>query len=649
MNANLDAIIAGSMRAWRPPARLSLSEWADRFFYLSAESAAEPGRWRCLPYQRGIMDAITDPAIERVSLMKSARVGYTKIINAAIGYYMHQDPCPIMVVQPTLDDAQGYSKEEIAPMLRDCSALAELVPEPTAKDSGQTILLKAFPGGRLLLVGANSARGFRRVSARVLLFDEVDGYPPSAGAEGDQIRLGITRTQTFWNRKIIAGSTPLISGASRIEEMFESGDQRRYYVPCPHCGNMDFFVFRESFTLNGESAGHFMTWPDGRPEDAHFVCRACGCEIEHRQKREMIESGEWRAGAESFGHASFHVWAAYSYSPNATWGKIAAEFESANKSGPAQLKTFVNTVLGETWKESGDAPAWQSLYYRREEYAIGSVPERVKVLTVGVDVQKDRLIYEVVGWAEDKQSWSIEASVIPGDTSQESAPAWQGLHELLERTWSGAGGRNHTVSVLAVDSGFNTNVVYNWARRYPLNRVLACKGVPTAKVLLGYPSPVDVTASGKRIPRGYKVWPIGVNTAKTEFYGWLRLEPPSGSDPWPIGFCHFPEYDEEYFRQITAEQLVPITKRTGHTVLEWQVIPGRQNHWLDCRVLARAAASLLGLDRARSKGTTPKPATPPPAAPSTSVPPPASSRWNDERGNGGWLGGRGNNWFKRRR
>ena len=226
--------------AFKPPKKLSLSQWADNFAYLSAESSAEGGRWRTLPYQKGIMDAITDPKVEQVTVMKSARVGYSKILNHIIGYHIHQDPCPIMVVQPTIDDATGYSKEEVSPMLRDTKCLHGLVSDPKAKDGSNTLLQKNFPGGTLSLVGANSARGFRRVSRRIVLFDEVDGYPASAGTEGDQIKLGIRRTEYYWNRKIVAGSTPTIKDFSRIERLFNQTNQMRYFIPCPECGHMQY-------------------------------------------------------------------------------------------------------------------------------------------------------------------------------------------------------------------------------------------------------------------------------------------------------------------------------------------------------------------------------------------------------------------------
>jgi phage terminase large subunit GpA-like protein len=641
------SVLARARAALRPPPRLSLSEWADRYFYLSPESAAEPGRWRTLPYQRGIMDAITDPAVEQVSFMKSARVGATKMMGAAIGYDLHQDPCPIMVVQPTVEDAQGYSKEEIAPMLRDCEVLAQLAGEATTKTSEQTILHKVFAGGgSLTMVGANSGRGFRRVSRRVVIFDEVDGYPPSAGAEGDQIKLGIRRTEYYWNRKIIAASTPLTAGASRIEEMFEAGDQRRYHVPCPQCGHRDILVFSE-----GER-GHWMQWPEDDPAAAHFVCGASGCIIEEHHKRDMLERGEWRADAEFHGHASFHIWAAYSMSPNATWGQIAGEFLEAKRQGPEKLKTFVNTGLGETWHERGEAPEWERLYQRREGYQVGSVPAGVLFLTAGVDVQKDRFAYEVTGWNERKESWSIDAGVLMGDTSAEGT--WGLLDELLARPFAGEE-KTFSIAMMAVDSGYNAQQVYNYCRRHPMTRVIACKGVATERALVGVPSAVDVTVRGKRMQRGYKVWPVGVGIAKSELYGFLRLPAPLDGEPAPAGFCHFPEHGQEYFRQLTAEQLVTRKKRSGFTALEWQVIPGRENHWLDARVLARAAAAVLGLDRmkpppptapraqdahAQARAEQPKPL--PPQQPKRPAPGPRKpgGGWLSTKRPGGWLGRR---------
>lgn len=641
--ADLGAVVRKARLAWRPPPRLSLSEWADQHFYLSAESSAQAGRWTTLPYQRGILDAITDPDVSQVSVMKSARVGYTKCMNATIGYYLAQDPCPILVVQPTVDDAKGYSKEEIAPMLRDCPTLAKIIfddaEESGPRDSGNTILHKRFPGGVLSMVGANSGAGFRRISRRVVIFDEVDGYPPSAGSDGDPIKLGTKRTEYYHDRKIIAGSTPLIAGHSRIEELYEQGDQRRYFVPCPHCGHMDFLVFTER-----ESGGHFLVFDTEDPSGAHFVCRKNGCVIEHKHKRDMVARGEWRGSRPFAGHASFHIWAAYSYSPNATWAQIAAEFLEAKRGGREQLKTFINTVLGETWQESGEAPDWERLYQRRELYAIGTVPAGVKFLTCGVDVQKDRWVYEVVGWGAGKESWSIDAAVIPGDTGNEAD--WLRLEELLGRTYESAAGPM-AILMMAIDAGFQTQMVYGWVRQHERNRVIAVKGSSTARTLISSPSAVDVLVNGRRYDRGAKVWPVGVDIAKAELYGWLRLQPPI-EGATPPGFCHFPEHGPDFFQQLTGEHLVSSVKRTGYAHHEWQLIPGRENHYLDARVYARAAAAVLGIDRFAPPPSpvTAKPAAPAPKltpAPAAPRPPPRVS--TDSR----FLAKRKGNWLSKRR
>lgn len=642
--ADARAVLAGTRESLRPPPRLTGSQWADRNFYLSAESSAEAGRWRTLPYQREILDAMTDPTIAFVSVMKSARVGFTKMVNAAIGYFIAHDPCPIMGVQPTVEDAEGYSKEEIAPMLRDCPALAAIVKEPTAKVSSQTILQKTFPGGSLSMVGANSGRGFRRVSRRVVIFDEIDGYPPSAGAEGDQIKLGIKRSEFYWNRKIICGSTPLIAGASRIEQRFEDGDQRRFYVPCPQCGHRDYLVFSEPAK---NEPGHWMAWPDGAPELAHYVCSKNGCVIEESSKLWMLEHGEWIAHNHAPGHASFHIWSAYSVAPNATWGHIAAEFLDAKDEGPDSLKTWVNTTLGETWAERGDAPDYERLFERREQYPICSVPNDVLFLTAGVDVQGDRFVYEIVGWNTRKESWSIDKGLLWGNTADESTYAQ--LDELLDRRF---GDRPLPIRLLAIDAGHNSQMVYAWARRHPMSRVIAVLGMSHEMVIVGSPRPVDVTIRGKTLKRGYKYWPVGVNPAKAELYGWLGLAVPDAGEQHPKGFCHFPEYDKEFFKQLTAEHLVKTRTRTGFTKLTWEIQPGRENHWLDTRIYARAAASVLGLDRMVAPAAAPPPPAKKPAPQETAraepeTRPPARRK---ER-KGGWLqGGRGaSGWLGKRR
>lgn len=594
-----DVLIEEVRQAWRPPPRLTLSEWADRHAVLSAESSAEIGKWHTIPYQRGIMDAITDRHIESVTVMKSARVGWTKIINHSVGYHAHYDPCPIMIVQPTIGDAEGYSKDEIAPMIRDTPSLHGLFPEPGKRESGNTILHKQFPGGQLRLVGADSPRGFRRVSIRFLAFDEVDGYAPTAGEEGDQIKLGIVRTEYFWNRKILAGSTPTLDATSRIKRRFERGDMRYYFVPCPHCKSPQVLEWQN------------LKWEKDRPETAHFVCVHNGCVIEYQHQRWMVEEADrlQRAGVPGFGwvatnldpeprHASFHIWAAYSYSPNATWAKLAAEWLASYKN-IEERKTFQNTVLGQPYKGEGDAPDWKRLYDRRELYPIGIVPRGGLLLVVGVDVQKDRLECEVVAYGRDLRSWSVEFLVFPGDTSILDGPnsPYKALDDLLNRTFKHECGADMRVRMLAIDTGYNTNTVYQWVRRQVAGRVIAVDGRDSYQMIIGQPKAVEVSERGKRRGRSVKLWPIGTSLVKTELYGWLKQEKPtaeSGED-LPFGYCNFPQYPEEYFKQLTAEEIVPRLVR-GFRRYQWENVYGR-NEALDCRVYARAAASLAGVDR----------------------------------------------------
>lgn len=639
--------------AWRPPPKLSLSEWADKNFRLSAGSA-DAGKWVTRPYQREILDAICDPDVERVSVMKSARIGWTELVKVAIAYFMAEDPCSMLGVLPTVETAEIYSREMIAPMLRDVPALANLVHGSAVKTTGRTLLHKSFPGGVLSLVGANSGAGFAMISRRVVACDEVDRYPPSAGDEGDPIALAEKRTQTFWNRKILAGSTPLITGSSRIEQMFEAGDQRRRYWPCPQCGHLDFL------TPNQKSMrGHILRWPDGRPDAACFECRGNGCVIEEHHKRDMDEAGEWRADAPGNGtspsgrqHASFHVWSAYSTSPNASWGQIATEFRDASKLGPEKLRTVVNTTFGESWQERGEAPDHERLYERREPYALGTVPDpAIIVLTCGVDVQRDRFVYEIVGWASNRESWSIDYGEIHGDTAIDAT--WLKLDILLNGGWQARDvAPVLPIAMLAIDSGAFTQPVYDWARRHPMSRVIAVKGDEGPRPIIGTASPVDVNFRGKRLQRGYRVFVVGVDTIKSELYGWLSM--PRGDGDPPAGWCHFPEHDPAYFKQLTAEHLVTVVNRTtNRSTRRWQVITGRENHALDCRVYARAAAALLGIDRMASAARAPAAAAPSDVQPGAMPPPraesPAATSEVRPRRLSNLLGkARGNYWGKKR-
>lgn len=574
--AAIEIAKAAFFTALKPPKKMTLSEWADEYFYLSAESSAEAGRWHTLPYQKGIMDAITDSAIEQISVMKSARVGYTKIMNAAIGYFIHQDPCSIMVVQPSIEDAQGYSKEEIAPMLRDVPVLRGLVSDSKTKDGDNNILQKNFPGGTLGMIGAHSGRGFRRVSRRVVIFDEVDGFPAGgAGDEGDQIKLGIKRTEYFWNRKILAGSTGLLKDHSRIERLFLAGDQRRYFVPCPQCGHFQYLKWKN------------MHWPEGEPQNAYFVCEENGCVIEHRDKRPMIEKGEWRGTAPFDGkHASFHIWAAYSFSPNASWGQIAKEFLES-KHDPDLLKTFVNLLLGETWEEEYSAKLGAGeLEQRAELYESNTAPAGVLVCTAGVDVQDNRFAITLEGYGVGEESWTISHQEIMGDPSLPEI--WRQLSNLLSQPIPCEGGGVLKIKAACIDSGGHfTHEVYQFARENRLKNWVAVRGASQrGKPAIGKPTVVDINFKDKALKRGAKVYVLGVDTIKSTLFARLKHNTPGP------GYIHFnADLPKDYFDQLTSEkQTTRFVK--GFPVKEWVKKPGARNEALDCKVYAYAALQL---------------------------------------------------------
>lgn len=594
----LQQIMERARRAWRPPPKLTLSQWADEYARLSEESSAESGRWHTLPYQRGIMDAITDPATVEVWLMKAARVGYTKMLNHAQGYFMHQDPCSILVVQPTIEDAKGYSKEELAPMLRDTPVLRGLVTDSKAKDSDNTIMHKLFPGGVVSLAGANSPRGFRRISRRVVLFDEIDGYPASAGVEGDQIKLGIKRTEYYWNRKIVGGSTPTVKDLSRIESKFLEGTQERYYVPCPHCDHPQVLKW------GGKDTPYGVKWPDGEPERAYYVCEANGCIIEHDQKFDAIaeadrrqQAGEtgigWIAGAPfRNGRRSFHINTLYSYSPNASWGQLATEFLES-KDNPETLKTFVNTVLGETWEENYSAKLkGEGLAERAEPYALLTVPRGGLLLAAAVDVQDNRLEVKVQAFGDGEECWLVNYVQLFGDPDR--GEVWKQVDSVIDMQYRHEAGGELSVRVTAVDTGgHHTHAAYVWARNRlamrrrnsGLSHVLAIKGssIPGKAAISAKPSKQDVEWDGQKIAKGVDLWTIGTDTIKTVLYKRLQHELPGpGCYHWPLGLS------ADYFRGLTAER--QLTKyRNGFPYRVWVKKPGERNEPLDLAVYCYAA------------------------------------------------------------
>lgn len=616
MDSTLAKIVRRGCAAWRPPRFMPLSEWAEAFAYLSPESSAVVGKFHGLAYQKGIFDAFTDRSVERLTLMKSARVGGTKMINFAIAYRIDQNPRSMLVVHPTIQDAKKYSKSELAPMFRDTPVLWGKVSAGKSRDSGNTIQQKEFVGGAIYLVGANSPSGLSGITVGDVFLDEVDRYNSEAGNEGSPVDLAIRRTATFPNRKIVINSSPSTRGSSQVDPEFLKGDQRRYYVPCPHCGTMKTLQFRAE---SGREAGFTMEWPEEDPDAAFFRCPECRAEIGEDRKIWMIEHGEWRASQPFRGHASFHIWTAYSYSVNDSWGNIAREFV-ASKGAPERLKVFVNTWLGETWTSQGDAPDWHRLYERRESYPRNVVPERARAITAAADVHKDRVEVELIAWAPGMESWGLDHRIFYGNTDTLDSPVWRDLDMLLVEEFRSETGKTFKIAVFGIDCGYNTQVVTTWASRQAFPRVIAVKGEDRERRIIGNPSFGETTLNGRRIASSVRHYPIGVSLIKSELYGWLRQPAPTEETPAiPIGYCHFSVnvHDAEYFRQLTAERFEVKETRSGRKKYEW-VKDYKRNEILDLRVYNRALAYFIGVDRLKPSA----PASPSGGGPETARHPP---------------------------
>ncbi|MCP4548489.1 MAG: phage terminase large subunit family protein [bacterium] len=564
-----------------PPPDLSVSQWSDGNRRLSSEASAEPGQWvtERAEYQRGIMDTISDPVVEQVVVKTSAQVGKTECILNAVGYHIDQDPAPVLVVMPTERDAESWSKDRFATMARDTPCLRGKVGDPKSRDGSNKILHKKFHGGHLTIVGANAPSGLAMRPIRILLCDEVDRYPASAGTEGDPVNLAKKRTVTFWNSKIVLVSTPTIKGASRIDAAWEESDKRRYWVPCPDCGEQQVLKWEHVHWEKDENAEHL-------PETAYYGCEHCGSVWNDPKRHAAIRLGEWRAENPFAGTAGFHLNEIYS-----PWKKLrdmAGDFISAKRHGEEALKVFVNTSLGEVFEIRGEAPEWDVLYARREDYPIGEVPRGGLFLKAGADVHPDRIEVEVVAWGRNRESWSVDYRVLEGDINLPDV--WNKLAALLDERFAHADGGSMVIEHLAIDTGYAAQLVYAWSRTMPVGRVMPVKGMSRKSPypIVG-PSRVDVTIRGRKRKAGAKLWQVNGDLFKAELHANLHKEPPGEGEEFPPGYCHFPKYEPEYFRQLTAEQAVTKVKKNGFAHIEWEKTRER-NEALDCRVYARAAA-----------------------------------------------------------
>lgn len=577
-----------------PDPLLTVSEWADTHRILSSKAASEPGRWRTsrTPYLQEIMDCLSPMSpVERVVFMKGAQVGGTEMGLNWIGYVINHAPGPMMAVWPTVEMAKRASKQRIDALIEESPAIKERIAPARSRDAGNTILSKEFNGGVLVMTGANSAVGLRSMPVRYLFLDEVDGYPLDVEGEGDAISLAEARTRTFARRKMLIVSTPTLAGVSAIEREYESSDQRRYFLPCPHCDHRQWLRFEQ------------LRWERGQPDTAQYICESCSKGIAEHHKTAMLAQGEWRACApeQSGRTAGFHLSSLYSPVGWRSWAEIAAAWELAAISesrSTSAIKTFKNTELGETWVEEGESPDWQRLLERREDYRIGTIPEGGILLTAGADIQKDRIEVSVWAFGRNKASWLVEHSILMGDTARNEV--WSELGSLLNERWTHSSGNLIDLKRLAIDTGFATQEAYSFVRKLRNPKVIPVKGVPRGAALIGTPSAVDANQSGKKLRRGVKVFPVAGGIAKLELYNNLRKTPDideaTGELTYPDGYVHLPKVDAEYLQQLCAEQLVTKRDRNGFAKREWQKMRER-NEALDCYVYARAAATSAGLDR----------------------------------------------------
>lgn len=574
---------------------LNVSEWADKYRMLSTKSASEPGQWRTArtPYLKEIMDCLSPHnPVQRIVFMKGAQIGGTECGNNWIGYIIHQSPGPMMAVSPTVEMAKRNSKQRIDPLIEESPVLKHKVSAPRSRDSGNTMLSKDFPGGVLVMTGANSAVGLRSMPARYLFMDEIDGYPKDIDGEGDPIVLAERRTATFnTKKKIFLVSTPTLKGISAIEREFSHSDQRYYFVPCPFCGGFQSLKWQQIKSIDG------IAW---------YECEHCQQLIPEHYKTEMLEHGRWEATAKSTDGltAGFHLSSLYSPVGWLSWTECLKVYEKAQKNATL-MQSFQNTILGETYEQESEAPEWQRLYQAREDYPLGTIPMGGLFLTAGVDIQKNRIECEVVAWGRQKQSWSVDYYVLDGDTAKPEV--WAKLAEIVNKDYPHESGITMPIRVMCVDSGYATQDVYNFVRQFNQavwggngaranapRTVVAIKGQSRDTAMILSTSKADTKK------KGLKVWNVSGPVIKTELYRWLRMER-VGAESSIFGWCHFPAYNEEYFKQLTAERMV-VRMSHGYPKSVWEKDPARRNEALDCRVYARAGAAIYGLDRLSEKG-----------------------------------------------
>jgi phage terminase large subunit GpA-like protein len=568
------------------PERLKKSEWAEKRRRMSAEASAKKGgkfSFKDAPWQREVIDCDDDPTVSAVVLVWASQVtGKTETINNIVGATIALDPCPMLVIQPNEKPmAETWSKDRLAPMIRDTPDIRKRIRNPRARDSGNTLLHKCFPGGHITVAGANSPASLASRPIRKVFFDEVDRFPTSAGTEGDPVMLAEKRTESFPDSVTYKISTPTIKGASRIEKEFEESDKRYWFCPCPVCGHWQILKWEQvDFSVNGTV------------DDPRYICSGeKACVLNDEQRQAAIRNGEWRATAPFKGVRGYHISGLYClFRPKRRFRsrlqQMVADFLSANAKGNETLKVWWNTFKAETWEDPSEKPPEaKDLLERCENYLTknddGSttIPEQVLCITAGGDTQGDRVELEVTGWGFGEESWGLGTIIVAGNP--ELPETWERVDAELLRTFAHPSGARLPIACALIDRKFKGKWVDDFTRPRNSRRLWSCYGSNTP----GQPIAAAMTKQG---PKRTPAWRVGTDTAKGILYSRLKLQRPGPR------YMHFPEgfgYDLEYFEQLVSEREI-VKWEEGKMHREWKKMRAR-NEALDKRVYSLAALEIL--------------------------------------------------------
>lgn len=567
-----------------------VDEWADSNRFLPAGSA-EQGLWRTerTPYARGIYKALSDSDdCEEVVLMCATQLVKSEAGLNWVGTIIDEMPAPVMIVQATVNTGKRYSRQRVAPMIQNSATLRRKVANALSRDAANSASMKEFAGGVLIITGANSGAELASMPAKYIHFDEVDDYPHDVDGQGDPISVAKARQDTFRRRKRLLSSSPKRpKGESTIEAAYLNGTQCKYHVPCPDCGHMQELVWSHLKWLKDEAG-------EPIPDSARYACESCGVLIDEHYKEKMLASGSWVARFPERKVKSFHLNSLYSPLGWLKWADLVTEWTIAQKAlaigNDEKLKTFINTRLAETVAEQAEQIEANALLKNAEDWQPEIVPMGGLIITVGIDVQDDRI--ECFPWAfgEGDQMWMLKPEVIMGNPGENET--WTRLDAYLLTRYKHASGQSLAIEAAGIDTGGHyTHMVYNYVRRaHPARKISALKGdnhkpgIP----ILGKASTVDVNWQGGIIKGGCKLWMVGVNTAKDLFHN--RLKRP--------GMVHLSKHmPPEIFDQLTAEKRVPQRTSRGTRYMWVKHHSNTRNEALDGAVYAIWCAERLGLSK----------------------------------------------------